>query len=87
MELIEKSWKIGVPIRMLTVTASNFLPADQAGEQLSLFGGSVSREEQEKQEKLEKAIDAVRGKFGGESLTFGSVVKNDLGIHEHYGDE
>jgi DNA polymerase-4 len=77
MELIDASWKIGDPIRMLTVTALRLLPESSAAEQLSLFGDD---EDREKEERLEKALDSIREKFGKGSIVPGSVLDNDLGI-------
>lgn len=85
--LIEASWKIGVPIRMLTITALKLVPAEEAVEQLSLFGGPAESESSEKRERLEKALDAVRDKYGSRSISPGAVLKNDLGIGDDYGKE
>jgi DNA polymerase-4 len=81
--LIEASWKIGVPIRMLTITVQKLIPAEEATEQMSLFGGASDTINRDKQERLEKAMDKVRDKYGFGSISSGSVMKNDLGI----GDE
>jgi len=85
LSLIETSWRIGVPIRMLTVTAQKLVPADEAAEQLSIFSGSAESESSEKRERLEKALDAIRDKYGSRSISPGAVVKNDLGIGDDYG--
>jgi len=85
VSLIEASWKVGVPIRMLTVTAQKLVPADEAAEQLSLFSGPAESESSEKRERLEKALDAVRDKYGSRSISPGAVMKNDLGIGDDYG--
>ncbi|MGI5918356.1 MAG: DNA polymerase IV [Christensenellales bacterium] len=77
MELISASWKTGNPIRMLSVTAFKLVPESRAAEQLSLFGDEKDRE---KEERLEKALDAIREKFGKSSILPGSVLDNDLGI-------
>ncbi len=79
MELIAASWKMDAPIRMLTITGSGLVPEDFSGEQISLF-----EEEQPvdpiRQEQLESTLDAIRGKYGKSSLTFGAILHNDLGI-------
>jgi len=87
MELIEASWKIGAPIRMLTITALKLVPSSEAVEQLSLFGQSEPTEGRKKRERLEKAVDGIRDKFGSRSISPGSVVQNDLGINEDYGKD
>ena len=80
MELIEASWKIGTPIRMLTVTALKLLPQDMAVEQISLL--EDNRESREKRERLEKTLDGIREKFGHASILPSSVLGNDLGIDD-----
>ena len=78
MELIEASWKIGSPIRMLTITALKLVPEGLAVEQLSLFEEDIPG--REKRERLEKAVDGIREKFGRGSVLSGGVLGNDLGI-------
>ncbi|GHU80929.1 DNA polymerase IV 1 [Clostridia bacterium] len=85
MELIEANWKIGVPIRMLTITAGKLVDEEESAEQLSFFAVPGTDKGNEKREKLEKALDGIRGKYGSRSVSPGSVVKNDLGINEDYG--
>ena len=85
LELIAASWNERSPIRMLTVTGSGIVPENDAGEQLSLFEKG-SAEKREKQEHLETALDKIREKFGRDSLLFGSVLGNDLGIGK-YGNQ
>jgi DNA polymerase-4 len=76
MEIIEASWKIGKPIRMLTVTAHNLTPAEQTGVQLTLFDDF---ERHQKSEQLERTIDTIRGKYGNGSVRRG-VGNEELGI-------
>lgn len=80
MELIEASWKIGTPIRMLTVTALKLMPQDMATEQISLLEDNGPG--REKRERLEKTLDGIRKKFGHGSILPSSVLGNDLGIDE-----
>jgi DNA polymerase-4 len=81
--LINASWKPGAPIRMLTITAQKLIPGEEASEQTSLFQGQRDAGNREKRERLEKAMDKVRDKYGFGSISSGAVIKNDLGI----GDE
>lgn len=80
MELIEASWKIGTPIRMLTITALKLMPQDMAVEQISLLEDNNPR--RERRERLEKTLDGIREKFGHGSILPSSVLNNDLGIDE-----
>jgi len=84
IELIETSWKIGVPIRMLTITAQKLIPAGEMKEQLSFFGQS-RQESRKKRERLEQAVDEIRHRFGPRSISPGSIIQNDLGIQDDYG--
>jgi DNA polymerase-4 len=75
LELIQASWRLNNPIRLLTITAIN-LCDEMADEQLSLFDAPVA--DREKDESLDKAMDEIRRKFGGSSITFGQMIDNDL---------
>ena len=74
---IRKSWRLRDPIRMLTITAINLCDENQA-QQLSLF--SNENVLTEKGEKVERAMDSIREKFGTGAITFGSVINNDIGL-------
>lgn len=77
MDIIAAHWRMRDPIRMLTITAINLCDENQA-QQLSLFADeNISVE---KEEKAERAMDDIRKKFGDSAITFGSVVKNDIGL-------
>ncbi len=68
MELLEQSWNPNAPVRALTVTAQNLMPADQAGEQLDLLTPDASPK-REKVERIERAMDGIRGKFGRKAIS------------------
>ncbi|WP_312093067.1 DNA polymerase IV [Aminipila sp.] len=75
--LLQSSWTIGKPIRLITVTGINLVDENES-EQLSLF--TEDQDLREKNTNLDKAMDAIRNKFGGQAITFGGILKNDLGI-------
>jgi DNA polymerase-4 len=84
LELIKGSWTIGNPIRLLTVTGIN--PVDENEmEQLSFL--NENKEDRIKNETLDRTMDAIRNKFGGQAITFGSIINNDLGIDMHEDEE
>ncbi len=68
MELLEQSWTSNAPVRALTVTAQNLMPAKQAGEQLDLLTPDASPR-REKVEKVERAMDGIRGKYGKDAIS------------------
>ena len=75
MEIMRHSWNMKNPIRMLTVTGGGIVPQD-AAEQISFF----DEEKNTKRDNLEKAIDAIRDKYGKNAVQNANVINNDLGI-------
>lgn len=69
-ELLNTFWKPPAPIRMLTVTAIALSGADEAYEQSDLLDTAAPR--RERQEKLESAMDQIRGKYGMGAVRFGA---------------
>ena len=69
MEIVEKSVPAGAPIRLLTVTAARL--SHEGEEQLSLFG-DTGREE--KQQRMEQALDSIRSRFGKDALQYARLL-------------
>ncbi len=74
LSLIARHWKPGKPIRMITVTACSLCAAGQTGEQLSLFDAGAAARRQ-KLERLDRAVDAMRGKYGRDALQYGGALR------------
>ncbi|MBQ3108266.1 MAG: DNA polymerase IV [Clostridia bacterium] len=72
-EIVTSAWPKGKPIRLLSVTATN-LTADGAA-QMSLL---TDPEEREKRARLDKAMDAVRAKYGKHAVQFGAALHRDI---------
>ena len=70
-QLTEQSWHAPDPIRALTVTALYITDSAESYEQVDLLGGTVAQRN-EKQEKLEGVLDAIRDKYGKSAISFGS---------------
>ena len=64
MELIQNNWNLSAPIRAITITATNLLPAEQAGGQMDLFSDGKQARRRERQEQLGMAMDHIRDRFG-----------------------
>ncbi|MBQ8174783.1 MAG: DNA polymerase IV [Clostridia bacterium] len=77
--IVLDAWRIGRPIRALTVTAMNLVGANEGGEQLSLFDEGRS-ERRERTERLEDAVDGIRRRFGKSSISSGAILSNDFGL-------
>ena len=71
MELTRRLWKAPEPVRMLPVTALYITDSADSFQQLDLLEAPVVTQQQEKQEKLERTMDAIRGKYGRGSISFG----------------
>jgi DNA polymerase IV len=76
--IIKESWNMKAPIRMLTITGLN-LVSENDTEQLSFLGEEVDGR-REKIERIEHAVDSIRGKYGRSSIAYGSNINNDIGI-------
>ena len=71
MGLATELWQPPAPVRALTVTAIHLSPEDAAYEQVDLFNAGTALK-RKKQEKLEAAMDHIRGKFGTGAIAFGA---------------
>ena len=92
IEIIRDSWNLKDPIRLLTITGINLCDEDES-EQLSLFdmSGEINSadasdtgqiQNRENAEKMERTMDDIRAKFGGSAITFGRVLKNNIGLQD-----
>lgn len=69
----KEHYKWGTKVRAVTVRAIELVPKDQP-EQLTLF---VDHARREKQERLQDAIEEIRGRFGKRAIT-NAVLMGDL---------
>ena len=74
-ELARQIWKAPTPIRAMTVTALYVTEDGQAYRQLDLLG-QASAKRNERQEKLESAVDAIREKYGSGAIRFGQTQRH-----------
>ncbi len=78
-EILCDQWKTKKPIRMLTVTALGLLRKEDSSSQLSFF--DAEKQENEKEEKIEKTLDNIRQKFGSSAIVAGAIMDRELGIY------
>ena len=71
MALTMELWQPPAPVRALTVTAIHLSPEDAAYEQVDLFNAEALPKK-ERQERLEAAMDRIRGRFGADAIAFGA---------------
>ena len=72
LDLTHQLWKPPAPIRALTVTAIHLVRSEDAYEQVDLFSAGTAPQK-EKQEKLEAAMDRLRGKYGTGVISYGAA--------------
>ncbi len=73
--LLQSVWHPEAPVRALTVTAQNLLPEEEAAEQLDFFAAEALPR-RDKRERLERAVDQVRKKYGRDTLSLASASEN-----------
>lgn len=81
LALLPKLHTFPVPLRAVSVAATKL--SDGSVTQLSLFDS----ERDEREEKLEKSIDDIRGKYGYKAVKRGLMLKNDLANNLHEDDD
>ena len=67
MQIFLDEWRLGRPIRMLTVTVLNLTPRDALSEQIDIFTLDGDGE-RERAKRREETIDKIRSKFGKTSI-------------------
>ena len=70
LELTGRIWKAPNPIRLLSVTALYITDSADSYQQLDLLAGDAAARDR-RQEQLESAMDAIRGKYGRDAISFG----------------
>ncbi len=70
--------KDGRRVRALTVTATNLIPEEEVVTQVSFFDDSG--EKRKKLEKIEFAVDKIRGRYGSDALLSCAVLDTDIGL-------
>jgi len=76
LDIIKECWSMNAPIRLLGVTGSNLVNADDDAEQISLF--DEPQDKRKKTEDLEKTIDQLKKRFGENSVISLSEIKKSL---------
>ena len=79
LALFQSNWDLARPVRMLTVTAQQLIPPGESAEQLDLFEPQRPQQ-RDRQERLERTLDAIRGKYGPGAISSAGLLQNDLGI-------
>ena len=71
--LLEENWNKLRPVRLLGIGLNNI--TDDASEQLSIFDLNTEiKDDNKKEEKLERAIDAIRNRYGRETVKKAKLI-------------
>ena len=73
IELLDKLWKPSTPVRLMSVTALALTDSMETYEQTDLLAPRQP-EEHDKRERLERAVDGIRKKYGGGAISFGEAA-------------
>ncbi len=77
-KLFSELWDKKTPLRLLGISLTQITGEDNT--QLSFF----SAEKREKERKLDKAMDAIRGRFGSETVVRASNYNSELSVGKKY---
>lgn len=80
MDILLREWTEGQPVRMIAVSASGLVSADNEYTQIGLFDDSEMSLRRQRSKDKEKTIDMIREKHGSLSIVRGSYLGNDIGI-------
>jgi len=72
--LLEQNWNRIHPVRLIGISLSGFHEDCSSG-QLSLFDQMEDKVKNDKNERIDKAMDEIRSKHGSEIITFAALVK------------
>ncbi len=72
--LLERNWNRLDPVRLIGISLSGFREGSSP-EQLSLFDSMDEKAKNEKNERIEEAMDKIRNKHGAETITYAALMK------------
>lgn len=75
-KIIENNWDFKNPIRMLTITATDFEHDTLIPMQLNMF--DTEKKASKKLERFDKSIDKIRKRFGDKAIGFASGLNSEL---------
>ena len=82
-KLLLELWKDRRPLRLMGVALTN-VSRDAAAQQLSLFDEPERQANQEKRERLEKAVSSIRARYGFDAIRRGTLINSDYGVGRKY---
>lgn len=80
--LMRELWKDQRPLRLISVSLTN-LTREEAAQQMSLFGES-SQANRERDLRMDKAVDALRSKYGSDIIQRGTVLSHGIDVARRF---
>ena len=74
--LLEQNWDRFHPVRLIGISLSGFYEDGSSG-QLALFDQKEDDVKNDKNKRIDKAMDQIRKKHGSETITFAALVKKE----------
>lgn len=74
--LLEKNWQKNRPVRLIGISLSGF-DDEKSHQQISFFDDLAIPGKDDKNERLDQAMDKIRHKHGSDIITLASLVKKD----------
>ncbi len=72
--LLEQNWNRFHPVRLIGISLSGF-NEDCSSIQLSLFDQIEGAVKSDKNERIDRAMDKIRNKYGSQKITFATLVE------------
>jgi DNA polymerase-4 len=69
--LVEKSWALSAPVRLLSVTGTNLTGC--CTEQMALIGDTT--DEKLKNTKLDRTMDSIRARYGNDAISYARLMQ------------
>jgi DNA polymerase-4 len=85
-KLLSEMWQNHKPLRLMSITLSNLTKDKTTGVQMSLFG-EVENLNNERDEKLDKTLDSIIGRFGSGIVQRGTVMGSGLNVARKFKGE
>lgn len=85
-QLLAELWQDHRPLRLMGIALTNLTKEENAGVQMSLFG-EPEKLDNERDEKLDKTVDALRGRYGTGVVQRGTVMKSGLRVARKFSGE
>jgi DNA polymerase-4 len=80
--LLEQNWNKSLTVRLIGISISGF-NEDCSSDQLSLFDKINDHLKNGKNERIDKAMDKIRNKYGSEKITIAALVKKEKSLDQN----